>query len=271
MVIDKLQSEVDYEGVFLTKDDLKKLDFENSLLVVVDTHKESYLAATDIADKFDKKVIIDHHRRGPEFIEDSILTYHEVYASSTSELVTELLMYIEDIKLTSKEAEAIYAGILVDTKNFSFKTGVRTFEAAAYLRKVGLDISEVKHIFKSDFESYVAKAETVKNAEFIDGQIAISIAADSASEDMAIIAAQSADELLSITGILASFVLCQIDEVVMISGRSLGDINVQAILEKMGGGGHLTFAGAQLAGVTIEEAKEKLLKVVNEYLGKEEE
>ena len=271
MVIDKLQEDANYEGVFLTKDDLKKLVFENSLLVIVDTHKESYLAVPDIAGEFDKKVIIDHHRRGPEFIEDSILTYHEVYASSTSELVTELLMYIEDIQLTSKEAEAIYAGILVDTKNFSFKTGVRTFEAAAYLRKVGLDISEVKHIFKSDFQSYVAKAETVKNAEFIDGQIAISIAAEAGSEDMAIIAAQSVDELLSITGVLASFVLCDIDGVIMISGRSLGDINVQAILEKIGGGGHLTFAGAQLAGVTIEEAKEKLLKIVNEYLGKDEE
>ena len=270
LVIDRLQSDGDYEDIFLTKDDVKKLDFENSLLVVVDTHKESYLAVPDIASEFDKKVIIDHHRRGPEFIEDSILTYHEVYASSTSELVTELLMYIEDIQLTSKEAEAIYAGILVDTKNFSFKTGVRTFEAAAYLRKVGLDITEVKHIFQSDFESYVAKVDTVKNAEFIDSQIAISVVADAGNEDMAIIAAQSADELLSITGILASFVLCEIDGVVMISGRSLGDINVQAILEKMGGGGHLTFAGAQMAGVTIDEAKEKLLEVVNEYLGKEE-
>lgn len=269
-VIDRLQSNENYKDVFLTKDDLKKLDFENSLLVVVDTHKESYLAVPDIASEFDKKVIIDHHRRGPEFIEDSILTYHEVYASSTSELVTELLMYIEDIKLTSKEAEAIYAGILVDTKNFSFKTGVRTFEAAAYLRKVGLDISEVKHIFQSDFESYVAKVDTVKNAEFIDSQIAISVVNDAGNEDLSIIAAQSADELLSITGILASFVLCEIDGVVMISGRSLGDINVQAILEKMGGGGHLTFAGAQMAGVTIEEAKEKLLTVINEYLGKVE-
>lgn len=270
MVIEKLEEESEYDGIFLTKDDLKKLDFENSLLVVVDTHKESYLAIPEIASEFDKKVIIDHHRRGPEFIEDSILTYHEVYASSASELVTELLMYIDDIKLTSKEAEVIYAGILVDTKNFSFKTGVRTFEAAAYLRKVGLDISEVKHIFKSDFESYVAKVDTVKNAEFIDEKIAISVVNDAGNEDMAIIAAQSADELLSITGVLASFVLCDIDGVIMISGRSLGDINVQAILEKMGGGGHLTFAGAQMAGVSVDEAKEKLLEVINEYLGKSE-
>ena len=267
-VIDRLQSDGEYQDVFLTKDDLKKLEFDNSLLVIVDTHKESYLAVSDIAKEFDKKVIIDHHRRGPEFIEDSILTYHEVYASSTSELVTELLMYIDDILLTSKEAEAIYAGILVDTKNFSFKTGVRTFEAAAYLRKVGLDISEVKHIFQSDFDSYVAKVDTVKNAEFIDSQIAISVAEKAGNEDMSIIAAQSADELLSITGILASFVLCEIYNVIMISGMSLGDINVQAILEKMGGGGHLTFAGAQLVGVTIDEAKEKLLNVINEYLGK---
>lgn len=268
MVIEKLEEDNEYAGIFLTKDDLKKLEFENSLLVVVDTHKESYLAVPEIAEQIEKKVIIDHHRRGPEFIEDSILTYHEVYASSASELVTELLMYIDDIKLTSKEAEVIYAGILVDTKNFSFKTGVRTFEAAAYLRKVGLDISEVKHIFKSDFESYVAKVDTVKNAEFIDDRIAISVVTEAGNEDMAIIAAQSADELLSITGILASFVLCQIDGVVMISGRSLGDINVQAILEKMGGGGHLTFAGAQLAGVSVEDAKERLLSVINEYLGK---
>lgn len=269
-IIDKLKESSNYEDVFVTKDDIKKHDYENSVLVIVDTHKESYLAAPEILGEFDKKVIIDHHRRGPEFIEDAILTYHEVYASSTSELVTELLMYLDEVKLTSKEAEVIYAGILVDTKNFSFKTGVRTFEAAAYLRKVGLDITEVKHIFQSDFESYVAKVEIVKNAEFINQSIAISIAENN-HEDMTVIAAQSADELLSIAGIMASFVLCKIDGVVMISGRSLGDINVQAILERLGGGGHLTFAGAQMAGVSLEEAKEKLIKEIEEHLGKTEE
>lgn len=267
MVIDRLQTQEEYNEVFLTKDDIKKIDYENSLLIVVDTHKKTYLAVNDIIDEFDKIVVIDHHRRGPEFIDDAVLTYHELYASSTSELVTELLMYLENIKLTPVEAETIYAGILVDTKNFTFKTGVKTFEAAAYLRKAGLDIVEVKQIFQNDFETYVAKVEIVKNAEIVDSKIAISVC-DDTKENMPVLAAQAADELLSITGILASFVLCKVDNVIMISGRSMGDINVQSIMENMGGGGHLTFAGAQIAGVTIEEAKQKLKDSIEVYFGK---
>ena len=268
LVIDRLEATGDYEGVFITKDDIKKQDIENALLVVVDTHKASYLAAPDVFEEFDKVVVIDHHRRGPEFIENSILTYHEVYASSTSELVAELLMYLEDVKLTPKEAEAIFSGILIDTKNFTFKTGVRTFEVAAYLKKCGLDITEVKHLFQNDFDTYMTKVNIVKEAEIIDSKIALSVCRES-HNNMAVIAAQAADELLSITGVLASFVLCEIDDVVMISGRSLGDINVQVILEKLGGGGHLTFAGAQIAGVTLDEAKERLLKVIEEYSNKD--
>ena len=267
-VVDKLQESKEYEGAFITKDDVKKQDFENSLLVVVDTHKASYLACPDIFDEFDKVVVIDHHRRGPEFIENSILTYHEVYASSTSELVTEILMYLDDVKLTPKEAEAIFSGILIDTKNFTFKTGVRTFEVAAYLKKCGMDITEVKQLFQNDFETYMTKVNIVKEAEIIDGKIALSVCHET-HNNMAVIAAQAADELLSITGVLASFVLCEIDSVVMISGRSLGDINVQAILEKLGGGGHLTFAGAQIAGISLDEAKEKLLKIIEEYSNKD--
>lgn len=268
-VIERLKQEESYEDSFVTKEDVKKLDFENSLLVIVDTHKESYLAAPEILEKFDKVVLIDHHRRGPEFIENTILTYHEVYASSTSELVTELLMYLDEVKLTPKEAETIFSGIVIDTKNFTFKTGVRTFEVAAYLKKTGLDITEVKHMFQNDFETYMTRVNIVKSAEIIDGQIAISTC-NTKNESIPVIAAQAADELLSITGILASFVLCEIDEIIMISGRSLGDINVQIILEKLGGGGHLTFAGAQLAGVTLDEAKEKLLEVIKEYHNKPE-
>ena len=216
----------------------------------------------------EKKVIIDHHRRGPEFIYDALLTYHEIYASSTSELVTEILMYLDNIELNPIEAEAIYSGIVVDTKNFTFKTGVRTFEVAAYLKKYGLDLTEVKQIFQNDFATYVAKVDIVKNAEIIRGKIAISSSEEN-YDDMPVITAQAADELLNITGILASFVLCKVDEVVMISGRSMGDINVQAILEKIGGGGHLTFAGAQLAGITIDEAKQKLVTCIDEYFGDE--
>lgn len=268
VVMDKLKEDKEYEEVFMTKDDIKKQEFENSVLVVVDTHKASYLAVPDLLEEFDKVVVIDHHRRGPEFIENTILTYHEVYASSTAELVTELLMYMDEVKLTPKEAEAIFSGIMIDTKNFTFKTGVRTFEVSAYLKKTGLDITEVKHMFQNDFETYMAKVNIVKNAEIIDGKIAMSVCTGT-HKDMPVIAAQAADELLSITGVLASFVLCEIEGVVMISGRSLGDINVQAILEKLGGGGHLTFAGAQVAGVTLDEAKEKLLNIIEEYSVKE--
>ena len=268
IVIDRLKATGEYDDVFITKEDIKKQEFENSLLVVVDTHKASYLAVPDIIDDFDKVVVIDHHRRGPEFIENTLLTYHEVYASSTSELVTELLMYLDEVKLTAKEAEAIFSGIVIDTKNFTFKTGVRTFEVSAYLKKTGLDITEVKHVFQNDFETYMAKVNIVKNAEIIDGKIAMSVC-DEQHTNMPVIAAQAADELLSITGVLASFVLCEIDGVIMISGRSLGDINVQSILEKLGGGSHLTLAGAQMAGVTLEEAKEKLLNIIEEYSSKD--
>ncbi|MDD3303504.1 MAG: DHH family phosphoesterase [Clostridia bacterium] len=267
-IIDKIKTAKEYEDVFITVNDTKKLDFTNSLLIVVDTHKKSYLAYPDLLDEFEKVVIVDHHRRGPEFIDNALLTYHEIYASSTSELVTEILMYLDDISLTPIEAESLYAGIVIDTKNFIFKTGVRTFEVAAYLKKFGIDLTEVKQIFQNDFETYIAKVEIVKNAEIINGQIAISVCSEE-YEDMPIIAAQAADELLSISGILASFVLCKVDEVVMISGRSMGDINVQTILEKVGGGGHLTFAGAQIAGVSLEEAKETLVSSINEYYIKE--
>lgn len=265
-VIEKLKQDEKYKEVFITNNDLKKMDFNNSLLVVVDTHKKSYLTYPDVLDNFEKVVIIDHHRRGPEFIENALLTYHEIYASSASELVTELLMYMENIDLTSQEAETLYAGIVVDTKNFMFKTGVRTFEVAAYLKRFGIDLTEVKILFQSDFETYVAKVDIVKSAEIIRGKIAVSTSEEKYN-DMPIISAQAADELLSISGILASFVLCKVDDVVMISGRSMGDINVQAIMETIGGGGHLTFAGAQIAGVSIEEAKQKLLHSIDEYFG----
>ena len=268
MIIEKLKKDEKYEEVFVTKEDVKKVDFTNALLIIVDTHRKSYLAAPDILDDFDNVILVDHHRRGPEFIDNTILSYHEVYASSTSELVTELLMYFDDIELTQSEAEAMYGGILVDTKNFTFKTGVRTFEAAAYLKRVGLDISEVKQIFQNDFKTYTAKTDIVRDAEFIDENIAISVC-DKTMDNLSVIAAQAADELLAISEVAASFVLCEVDNVVMISGRSMGDINVQTILEKLGGGGHLTVAGAQMSGVDLQEAKENLIEAIESYKTKE--
>ena len=264
-VIGKIKQNEGYENVFKTYSQIKNDDFTNALLFVVDTHKRSYLVDANILDDIDKVVIIDHHRRGPEFIDNAVLTYHEIYASSASELVAELLMYIDGIDITSDEAECMYAGIVVDTKNFMFKTGVRTFEVAAYLKKFGIDVTEVKYLFQNDFNTYIAKVNIVKNAEFLHKKIAISMS-DETYNDMPIIAAQAADEMLSISGIQASFVLCKVDDVVMISGRSMGDINVQMILEKIGGGGHLTFAGAQIAGVSLQEAKEKLIDSIESYL-----
>lgn len=268
VIIEKLKTLPEYDNAFISNNEAKKIDTQNSVLVVVDTHKKSYLAYPDVYEQFEKVVVIDHHRRGPEFIDNAMLTYHEIYASSASELVTELLMYLDNIELNPIEAESIYAGIVVDTKNFMFKTGVRTFEVAAFLKKFGIDVTQVKQLFQNDLETYIAKVDIVKNAEIIRGQIAISTTEEEYN-DMPIIAAQAADELLSISGVYASFVLCKVDDVVMISGRSMGDINVQSILEKIGGGGHLTFAGAQIAGVTIDEAKNSLLNSIDEYFGKE--
>ena len=266
--MDSIQDE--YKDVFITKDiALSKID-SNALLIVVDTHKRTYVEEPELLNKTSKIVVIDHHRRSADFIEQSILTFQEVYASSASELVTEILQYTQhDIELSTIEAESLYAGIMMDTKNFTFKTGVRTFEAAAYLRRCGVDIIKVKKWFQSDLESYNKIAEIVKKAEIIYDTIGISTY-DLAEKDANLICAKAADELLTIGNITASFVLGLLDNKVCISGRSIGDINVQMILEKLGGGGHITLAGAQLEGKTIEEAKNELIQKIQEYFNEKE-
>ena len=266
--MDSIQDE--YKDVFITKDiALSKID-SNALLIVVDTHKKTYVEEPELLNKTSKIVVIDHHRRSADFIEQSILTFQEVYASSASELVTEILQYTQhDIELSTIEAESLYAGIMMDTKNFTFKTGVRTFEAAAYLRRCGVDIIKVKKWFQSDLESYNKIAEIVKKAEIIYDTIGISTY-DLAEKDANLICAKAADELLTIGNITASFVLGILDNKVCISGRSIGDINVQMILEKLGGGGHITLAGAQLEGKTIEEAKIELIQKIQEYFNEKE-
>lgn len=231
----------------------------------MDTSKKNYVEIPELLEETEKIVVIDHHRRSTEYIEDATLMFHEVYASSAAELVTEILEYSQEkIELTELEAEALYAGIMMDTKNFTFKTGVRTFEAAAYLRKCGVDIIKVKKWFQSDLETYQTISNIVSKSEIINGNIAISIY-DQADENANIIAAKAADELLTIGGITASFVLGKIDDKVYISGRSIGDINVQIILEKLGGGGHITLAGAQLENISLEDAKQELINRINEY------
>ena len=263
--IEALKEEKEYNDVLLNKSEALNKISEETLLVVVDTHKKSYVEVTELLEKTNKIVIIDHHRRSPDFIENAILSFHEVYASSAAELVTEILQYVETkVSLTTIETEGLYAGIMMDTKNFTFKTGVRTFEAAAYLRKKGVDILRVKKWFQSNLENYNLIAEIVRNAEIVKESIAISIY-EKEDKNANLICAKAADELLTISDITASFVLGKQGDKICVSGRSIGDINVQLILEKLGGGGHITVAGAQIEGMTIEEAKQELIAQINEY------
>lgn len=263
--IDALNEDEQYKNALLNKTEALNKITKDTLLVIVDTHKKTYVEVPELLDKTDKIVIIDHHRKSPDFIENAILTFHEVYASSAAELVTEILQYAEtEVNLTTIEAEGLYAGIMMDTKNFTFKTGVRTFEAAAFLRKKGVDILKVKKWFQSNLESYNIIAEVVKNAEIVNDSIGISIY-DKEDKNANLICAKAADELLTISDITASFVLGIQGDQICVSGRSIGDINVQLILEKLGGGGHITVAGAQIEGMTIEEAKQELIIRINEY------
>ena len=260
-----LTQEEEYAKVILNKQEALSKTGSETLLVVVDTHKKNYVEVPELLTQTSKIVVIDHHRKSTDFIENPTLIFHEVYASSASELVIEILQYSEkEINLTQLETEALYAGIMVDTKNFTFKTGVRTFEAAAYLRKCGVDIIKVKKWFQSDLESYNIISDIVRKAEIMNQTIGISIY-EKQDKDASLICAKAADELLTISDITASFVIGNTGEKICISGRSIGDINVQVILEKLGGGGHITLAGAQVEGMTIEEVKQELVNRINEY------
>ena len=263
--IEELEKDDEYKDVIIGKNEALNKATNKTLLIVTDTHKQNYVEVPELLDKVGQIVIIDHHRRSTDYIENATLTFQEVYASSAAELVTEILQYTDvKIKLKPIEVEGLYGGIMVDTKNFTFKTGVRTFEAAAYLRKCGVDIIKVKKLFQSDLNSYNEIANIVKNAEMYDNSIAIAMY-DKEDKDANLICAKAADELLTISDITASFVLGYVGDKVCISGRSIGDVNVQLILEKLGGGGHITLAGAQVEGMTLEEVKQELINRINEY------
>lgn len=268
--MESLSEDEDYEDTLISKEvALENVD-EDTLVIVVDTHKRNFVESPELLRKCEKIVVIDHHRRSADFIEDATLLFQEVYASSAAELVTELLQYAEvEVELKTIEAESLYAGIMMDTKNFTFKTGVRTFEAAAYLRKCGVDIIRVKKWFQSDLEGFNKIASIVKDAEIVNDTIAIATYEEK-DKDASVTCAKAADELLTISDITASFVLGYIDERVCISGRSIGDVNVQVILEKLGGGGHITVAGAQVEGMTIEEVKKELIDRIDEYFAEQE-
>lgn len=260
----KIRKDEQYQGVLVnTSEALNKIN-ENTLLVVVDTHMSDRVNVSEILQRVSRVVIIDHHRRSTNAIENAVLTYQEVYASSASELVTELLQYAEKkIEITKLEAECLYAGILTDTKTFTQKTGVRTFEAAAYLKKTGIDVAAINKAFQNDVDTYIAIADVIRNCEIVYDSVAIAVC-PSGIENQIQITAQAADELLNLNGIETSFVLSKVDNKVYISGRSTGVLNVQVILEKFGGGGHMMIAGAQIEDASIENVKQLLVEAIGE-------
>lgn len=261
-----------YKEAIVTTDQALRLMDAESVCVVLDTHKASFTEAPEVVEKAEKIVLIDHHRRGEEYIDNAVLDYIEPYASSTCELVSELIQYMEEhIKLTKFEADAMLAGIVVDTNSFIFKTGVRTFEAASFLRRNGADTVEVKELFSEGLDNMKKKTEIIERAEMTFGDVAVSYI-DDQSEDSNVIASKAADDLLTIKDVKASFVLVKHDGYIHISGRSTGQISVQLILEKLGGGGHLTMAGAQVKTESLQEAKDKLYDAIKQYKedGKEE-
>lgn len=250
-----------YADVFISPEDAMIRADKDTLLVVVDTNRPQYVESVALLESINKVAIIDHHRRSAEYIENPLLNFHEPYASSACELVTELLQYVMDKpELLKCEAEALLAGIVLDTKNFTMKTGVRTFEAAAYLRRAGADTVAVKRLLQNDLDDYVRRAQIVKCAEIYKGSIAIA-KFDGAADR--ICAAQAADDLLNITKVQASFVLYKDGNRIIISARSLGNVNVQLVLEKLGGGGHLATAGAQISGKSMEQVLEELMAAID--------
>lgn len=268
-IYDVFENEPAYK--FITSEEALELAEENVLLVVVDTHRPSITECPQLLEKLQRVVLIDHHRRGTEYIENTALKYHEPYASSTCELVTEILQYMENkISIEKIEAEALMAGITVDTKSFSFKTGVRTFEAASLLKRFGADTTQVKQFFQDDLTTFINKANLVSSAKLYDHDVAISVCPD-IIPNAPLIAAQAADDLLNIRGISTSFVISMNEEnIVFISGRSLGETNVQMILEKLGGGGHMTTAGAQFVDTTLSAAHDLLIDAINDYFKESE-
>ncbi len=249
---------------FITPDEALSIMTERTLMVVVDTHKASMTIEPRLVERARRVMVIDHHRRGEEFINDAVLVYLEPYASSACELVTELLQYIHDkVQFTTLEATSLLAGITLDTKHFALHTGSRTFEAAGFLRRNGADTVMVQQMMKEDLSEFIAKSEIMKQARIIHDHIALAVT-DSGQQVSQMLIAQVADSLLNMNSVYASFVISErMDGLIGISARSMGKMNVQVVMERLGGGGHLTNAATQLEG-KIEDAEKRLLDVLNQ-------
>ena len=253
--------------LFIKNEEALLITNKNTLVMVVDTNRPSYTECPELLNRTDTICVFDHHRQNSEVIENPVLSYIEPYASSACEMIAEVLQYFsENIKLEPSEADCIYAGILIDTNNFMTKTGVRTFEAAAYLRRAGAEVTRVRKMLRNDMAAYKARAEAVRHAEVYRGAFAISVCPADNIESPTIVGAQAANELLNIVGIKASIVLTEYQGKIYISSRSIDEINVQLIMERVGGGGHLNVAGAQLTNCTIQEAKRMIQDTIDEMI-----
>lgn len=271
-VMDEIDEKPELKERFVTSDDAWNMMTSRTTLVVVDTHKPEMVIDENILNKANRKVVIDHHRRGESFISSPLLVYMEPYASSTAELVTELLEYQPtEQRLTRLESTVMYAGIIVDTRNFTLRTGSRTFDAASYLRAHGADTILTQHFLKDDIETYINRSELIRTVKLQENGIAIAHGPDDKIYHPVTVA-QAADELLSLDGVEAAYVVARREEnLVGMSARSLGEFNVQLTMEALGGGGHLTNAATQLEGVTVETAIEKLQQAINEQLDRSDE
>ncbi len=267
--IDKMYNAIkgidEYSGMFVDENEVLEEVTPDSLLVILDTHRPSMLPCPKLLERVSKIILIDHHRRSTEFVSPCSLIYHEPYASSTCEMVTELLEYMSvGSKLTKTEAQCLYTGILMDTKNFILKTGVRTFEAASYLRKLGLDTVRVRKMFSTSIEDYAMKAEIVETARMAADGIAVAYTENS-HRNIRVIASQAADDMLNLNDVSASVVVYPMNGGAGVSARSLGTINVQLITEKLGGGGHMTVSGAQLKGKSVPEGVRMVTDAIRVY------
>ena len=261
-----LESPAYEDDIFLTSDQALDYINDNTMVIVVDTNKPQMTECPELLRRSRMTAVLDHHRQSSMSIENAVISYVEPYSSSTCEMVAEVLQYIvDDIKFPSVEADCLYAGIMIDTRNFMNRTGVRTFEAAAFLRRCGADITRVRKMFRDDIESYRAKAEAVRMAEVYRSQYAIA-QCPSDIESPTVLAAQAANELLDISGIKASFVLTVYEGKIFLSARSIDEVNVQIIAEKLGGGGHINSAGAQFDHTNIDEAVKTLKQTIDQMI-----
>lgn len=264
-LIRRMEENEDF-NLFITPGEALAEINDQTLLIIVDTHNKDYLDCYDLYERAKHVVVIDHHRKTVNYIENAVIFHHEPYASSASEMVAELIQYFGEVgKLSSYYAEALMAGIMLDTKNFVMRTGVRTFEAAAFLRKLGADTVAVRGLFANSIDAYQKKGKLVSAAE-VYNRCAIVMNDDNMGEEVRVIAAQAADELLGVAGVDASFVIYKAGESVNFSARSMGAMNVQLIMEKLGGGGHQTMAGAQLQGISLKAARQKLIEAIDKHL-----